>query len=182
MTTIAVIGSGRVGTGLAAAWQRAGHDVVIAARSTRAEAARAADVVVNALPGDIAAEQLAPLADAIGGSVVLDVSNPHSPGPTSVAEQVQAALPRARVVKALNTMLHPVMTAPLPGATAFLSGGDAAAKSTAVDLLADLGWARGSVVDLGGLATARTTESFTALVPAVFTHHAGRPFAFSVVA
>ena len=53
MTTIAVLGNGRVGGNLAAALTRAGHEVTFADRTpgAAADAARRARIVINATPG-----------------------------------------------------------------------------------------------------------------------------------
>ena len=102
---------------------------------------------------------------------MLDISNPldFSRGmpPTlfvsntdSLGEQVQRAVPSARVVKALNTMNAYLMADPRTLAdgdfSTFVSGDDAEAKATVVRLLESMGHT--DVIDLGGLATARGTE------------------------
>lgn len=138
---IAVLGTGAVGSTLAPAFARLGHDVVIGTRDPAATAARdgwsldlpllalgevaaGADLVVNATNGQGSLESLQAVgADGLAGTVVLDVANPldFSAGfpPTltvkdtdSLAEQVQRAFPEARVVKALNTVNAAVMVDP----------------------------------------------------------------------
>ena len=54
MTTIAVLGNGRVGGNLAKALTLAGHEVTVADRApgAAADAARAARIVINATVGD----------------------------------------------------------------------------------------------------------------------------------
>ncbi len=110
----------------------------------------------------------------LDGTVVLDVSNPldFSQGfpPTlsvantdSLAEQLQRALPRARVVKSLNTMTAAVMVDPalVPGEhNVFVAGEDAAAKAVVTELLGELGWPAERVLDLGGLRAARAAEMY----------------------
>lgn len=138
---------------------------------TFAEAARSAEIVINATSGRgtlPALEQAG--AAALGGKVLVDVSNPldFSAGfpPTlfvantdSLAEQVQRAFPDARVVKTLNTMNAGLMVSPASlgeDSSVFLSGNDPAAKEIVRGLLHELGHT--DVIDLGDITTARGTE------------------------
>ncbi|MEU2075208.1 NAD(P)-binding domain-containing protein [Streptomyces sp. NPDC013489] len=196
MTTIAVLGNGRVGGNLAAALTRAGHEVTVADRTpgAAADAARRARIVINATPGAGSLERLAELRDALRGTVLVDVSNATTDGPdglpadllypgSSLAEQLQEALPETRVVKTLNTMLFPVMTAPAmltETPTVFLSGEDPRAKQTVRELLADLGWRDEWITDLGGVRTARATEAAILFVPHVIRAGGFAPFAVSI--
>jgi predicted dinucleotide-binding enzyme len=82
-----------------------------------------------------------------------------------LAEQIQRAHPKARVVKSLNTlnfalMVDPEATLGEPS-TVFVCGDDAEAKAVVAGLLADLG--HRDVLDLGGLASARGTEMWLGL-------------------
>ncbi|WP_394437069.1 NADPH-dependent F420 reductase [Streptomyces sp. SGAir0957] len=196
MTQIAVLGSGRVGGGLARALTRAGHEVTVADRSpgSASDAARAARIVINATPGAGSLERLSALREELRGKILVDVSNATVDGPdglpaallhpgSSLAEQVQEALPDTRVVKTLNTMLYTVMTDPAALAqppTAFLSGADAEAKETVRGLLADLGWHQEWITDLGGTETARATEAAVLFVPHVIRASGFAPFAISL--
>lgn len=195
---ISVLGTGAVGRAVAGRLDDLGHDVMMATRDPAVTAARddhatwatahpgvrlvvfggsagGADVVVNALGGDIALGILAEVGADLAGRVLLDLSNPldHSQGfpprlfvkdDDSLAEQVQRAHPRARVVKTLNTMNNAVMVDPAglgESTTVFVSGDDADAKATVSGLLRELGHT--DVIDLGGLDTARGPEMFLAL-------------------
>lgn len=192
--TIAVLGTGNVGTALAGALARAGHAVTAGSRDPvrraagrpvpvpltgLAEAAERADVVVNATPGHESVALLRPLAPQLAGTVLVDVANAVELGPdgfatslrypgSSLAEELQWALPATRVVKTLNTigpaeaMVGPDALATPP--SAFLSGDDDAARALVAALLGDIGWRPAWIVDLGGLATARVTEAFVLLV------------------
>ncbi|BFV58524.1 hypothetical protein KCMC57_up36280 [Kitasatospora sp. CMC57] len=103
---------------------------------------------------------------------------------SSLAEQLQAALPDTRVVKTLNTMLFMVMTAPETLATpptAYLSGDDQAAKKSVTALLGDLGWQPAWIEGLGGIATARAAEAVILLVPHILRRRGFKPFAVSLV-
>ncbi|MFD9125561.1 NADPH-dependent F420 reductase [Kitasatospora sp. NPDC059571] len=196
MTAIAVLGNGRVGGSLATALTRAGHEVTVADRApgTAAAAARTARIVINATPGAGSLERLAALREELRGKILVDVSNATTDGPdglpadlihpgSSLAELLQEALPETRVVKTLNTMLFPVMTAPAAltrTPTAFLSGDDPRAKQTVRELLGDLGWQPEWITDLGGIETARATEAAILFVPHVIRSSGFAPFAISI--
>jgi len=107
-------------------------------------------------------------ASAFEGKLVIDATNPlrfDDEGPhlavgfdDSLGEQVQRALPDARVVKAFNTvgsqhMVHPQFESGPP--TMFLAGNDDAAKQAVVSILHDFGW---DAADLGGIESARYLE------------------------
>ncbi|RSO09228.1 NADP oxidoreductase [Streptomyces sp. WAC 05379] len=197
MTKISILGNGRVGGGLATALNRAGHDVTVADRSpgAAAEAARSASVIINATPGEGSLERLVALREELRGKILVDVSNATVDGPdglpvdllhhgSSLAEQLQRALPDTHVVKTLNTMLYSVMTAPATlsqPATVFLSGEDRSAKEIVRGLLVDLGWHEEWITDLGGVETARATEAAVLFVPHVIRARGFAPFAISVV-
>ena len=196
MTMIAVLGNGRVGGSLALALTRAGHAVSVADRSpgSAADAARTAQIVINATPGAGSLERLIALREELQDKILVDVSNATVDGPdglpaellypgSSLAEQLQAALPDTRVVKTLNTMLYTVMTAPAAltqTPTAFLSGKDPEAKQVVRALLADLSWQQEWITDLGGIETARATEAAILFVPHVIRSSGFAPFAISI--
>ncbi|MEU5764447.1 NAD(P)-binding domain-containing protein [Streptomyces asoensis] len=196
MNKITVLGNGRVGGNLAAALTAAGHEVTVAGRSpdVSAEAVRSARIVVNATPGAGSLERLTALREELHGKILVDVSNATVDGPdglpaallhpgSSLAEQLQAALPGTQVVKTLNTMLYTVMTAPSAlgrPPTAFLSGEDRQAKQIVGGLLADLGWPPEWITDLGGIETARATEAAVLFVPHVIRSSGFAPFAVSI--
>ncbi len=156
-----------------AAWAAEHSEVALAGFS---EAASAAELVVNAAGGDVALGILDSAgADNLAGKVLLDISNPldGSAGfpPTlfvkdgdSLAEMIQRAHPRARVVKSLNTLNNSLMVAPQrlgQDTTVFVSGDDAEAKAVVTGLLEQLG--HGDVIDLGGIETARGPEMWLPL-------------------
>ncbi|WP_431958697.1 NADPH-dependent F420 reductase [Nocardia lijiangensis] len=196
MSKITILGGGRVGGGLATALTRAGHEVTVADRSpgAAAAAARTAQIVINATPGAGSLERLAALREELRGKILVDVSNATVDGPdglpadllypgSSLAEQLQEALPETHVVKTLNTMLHSVMTAPAAltqTPTAFLSGKDPEAKQVVRGLLADLGWHQEWITDLGGIETARAAEAAILFVPHVIRSSGFAPFAISI--
>ncbi|MDX2389249.1 NAD(P)-binding domain-containing protein [Streptomyces sp. DK15] len=213
MTSIGILGAGRVGTHLAGKLAAAGHHVVLGRRGPTDEttavtegadprisfadqrlAARTADIVINATPGDSSLDRLAGLRTELAGKILIDVSNATRdsadglPGDlchpdSSLAEHLQAALPDTHVVKTLNTMLFMVMTAPETLATpptVYVSGNDESAKKTVTGLLGDLGWRPEWIEDLGDVTTARATEAMILVVPHVLRRHGFKPFAVSL--
>ncbi|MGW4298917.1 NADPH-dependent F420 reductase [Streptomyces sp. NPDC004100] len=149
-------------------WQRTRREVGL---GTFAEAAAFGEIVVNATAGPVSLAALeAAGAENLAGKILLDVSVPidRSRGPVldpgntdSLGEQIQLAFPDLRVVKALNTMNCRVMVDParVPGPhNVFVCGDDADAKKSVTELLWSFGWPAGSVLDLGGITSARYTE------------------------
>ncbi|WP_329392675.1 NAD(P)-binding domain-containing protein [Streptomyces lydicus] len=213
MTSIGILGAGRVGANLAGKLAATGHHVILGRRSPTEETtaaaegtdprlsfadqrttARTADIVINATPGDSALDRLAGLRTELAGKILVDVSNATRdaddglpgdlcyPG-SSLAEQLQAALPDTHVVKTLNTMLFMVMTAPDTLAappTAYVSGNDEHAKKTVTALLGDLGWQPAWIEDLGDITTARATEAMILVVPHILRRRGFQPFAVSL--
>ena len=177
---IGILGSGHVAGLLAAAWQKAGHDITLGSRDpgskqldfavdTLAGTARGADVVVNAIIGSAAVETISSIDSGVfDGKTVIDVTNALTPGfelaypSSSVAGQLQQALPDAHVVKTMNTAAMTLMTNPasIAASSVFLSGDNDDAKSQTAGLLADLGWSSGDIVDLGGIDTAGGPEHY----------------------
>jgi 8-hydroxy-5-deazaflavin:NADPH oxidoreductase len=183
---IAIIGVGNVGGALAQAAVGAGHDVVLhanhresvqkAAEKTGAraagsarEAASDADIVVLAVPYGALADVLADLGGSVDGKVLVDVSNPLNPtytglaSATSAAEEVLALAPRAKVVKAFNTVFasrHGRPTEAGAPLDAFYAGDDAASKATVAELAKSLGY---RPIDVGDLRMARHLESMAFL-------------------
>jgi predicted dinucleotide-binding enzyme len=142
------------------------------------EAGAHGELVVNATAGGASLAVLESAgAERLAGKVVMDVANAldFSQGmpPTlsvantdSLGEQIQRAFPDARVVKTLNTVNAFVMVEPsrVPGEhVIFVSGDDAAAKETVKGVLRGFGWSEGSIIDLGGIRTARGTEMYLPL-------------------
>jgi NADPH-dependent F420 reductase len=184
---VAILGAGNVGAAVATAAAGAGHDVVVTATSadkaqkvaavsgasaaaSNVEAVRSADVVLLAIPHAAVADVVAELGQALTGKVVIDATNPLNATYTdlvtsgvSAAEQLQAQVPGASVVKAFNTVLASRHGNPVEGGApldAFIAGDDAAAKSTVGELASSLGY---RVIDAGGLRMARSLEEMAFL-------------------
>lgn len=182
----AVIGSGNVGSAIARAAARTGHDVVVAVArddlhgvgealgvdTTRSntDAVGGADAVVLAVPFTAVESIASEIGDQVAGKVVIDVTNPVREDysglvteGTSGAEIVQGHLPQARVVKAFNTALAAnqdvgeVDGVQLDG---FVAGDDADAKTQVAGFLEQIGF---RPIDVGALAMARYLEAMAFL-------------------
>lgn len=184
---IGVLGTGTVGNAIASKLAALGHHVMMGSRTgdnakakawasgagsrqfgTFADAAAFGEVVFNCTHGAASLEALRMAgAKNFDGKVVVDVANLLPPAPVasdSLGQQIQNALPEAKVVKTLNTVNCEVMVDPhkVPGAhTLFLSGNDPDAKKMVSGLLESFGWQ--DIIDLGDIATARATESYLPL-------------------
>src|SRR3954454_23523050 len=140
---------------------------------TFADAAAFGELLVNATAGGVSLDALAAAgASNLDGKVLVDISIPldFSQGfppslsvvnTDSVGEQLQAAHPHVRVVKALNTVNAAVMVDPDSGPgehVLFVAGNDDAAKAEVAALLGRFGWPAARVIDLGDITAARATE------------------------
>ena len=172
---ISIIGAGNVGGGLATAAAAVGHDVTVAAAHEE-NAVKVAENVAGAkaAPTVAAAAQDADV-DVLGAlgdvdAVVVDATNPLNDtfsdlttSGTSHAEQLAAAAPGMKLVKAFNTVFASRLGnsdqdgQPLDG---FYAGDDEEAKATVQRLLTSLGF---RPIDAGGLRMARALEEMAFL-------------------
>ena len=165
---IAIIGKGNVGSALAEGLRRAGNEVRFGSRDPK-ESPRDvsvwADVVILAVPWGAHAEIAKSAGNALDGKTVVDVSNVLTPSfelalgfSTSGSEELQKLLPRARVVKAFNTIFAQNMsTGKLMGErlTVLVAGDDPGSKDTVRKLAEGIGF---DSVDAGPLKSARYLE------------------------
>lgn len=206
---IAVIGAGNVGGSLGTGWAGKGHSIVFGVRDTSkpalkalcaqigataalpGDAARHGDVVVLALPWNVAENAVKALGD-LRDKIVIDTMNPlamkdgalglergytHSGG-----EAVASWLPGARIVKTFNQVGAEMMMAgarfPTPPAM-FLAGDDDGAKSTVAGLVGELGF---EALDAGALKQARILEPFAMVwINQALFRGLGRNWAFGVI-
>jgi NADPH-dependent F420 reductase len=178
---VAIIGTGRMGRGFAAALARR-HEVTLGSRdparasevaaatgaargAAYAEAAAAAEVVILTVPWDAIEDTLVQLGE-LDQTVVVDVSFPYRKSQrealarkgSSTAEHIQRRLPRARVVKGWNHVHARHLTAPeVDGiaASVLIAGDDPQAKQTVSGLAEDMGF---HPVDVGPLKATRDLE------------------------
>lgn len=171
MSGFTIIGTGNMGTAIAALAARGGAPVQNVAHGERAETFTG-DVVVLAVPyealGDVAARYF----DQLAGKVVVDITNPVDAADGrrreiragSAAAELSTRLPQSRVLKAFNTSFAATVASgeltadgagPVP-LTVLAAGDDADAKSSVLDVVEASG-ARG--IDVGPLARARELEA-----------------------
>ena len=185
---IAIIGPGRIGSGLARRFAPE-HEVVIgsrdperakaiaseiggAAAATYREAAEGADVVIFSVPWWGVEDALAALGP-LDGQILLDTVNPFTDDSytekvefvgTSAAEEIQKRKPGARVVKGWNTVHAQVIDSSPDfngvAATVFVCGEDAGAREVVAGLAREIGYAP---VDCGPLSSARYLEPMAGL-------------------
>jgi predicted dinucleotide-binding enzyme len=137
-----------------------------------AEAIAGADIVMLALPYPLGRQMARDQGAALSGMIVVDTCNPvdfstfdsllTSPG-MSAAEEIAAANPAARVVKAFNTTFQAALIAGSVGGLpidVFLAGDDQDAKDKVAALVRECGM---RPVDTGPLRRARELEAFQLL-------------------
>jgi len=181
--TVAIIGTGNMGSGIARLLASKGFEVAIGSRdpAKAAElakqigagaqgggidaATKLADVVILAVPY-AAAEETVREAAGFAGKILVDISNPITPDykaltvghTTSAAEEIQKLAPQARVVKAFNTIFAQLLPAEArKGRTVqvFVAGDDEAAKKTVSDIAKKADF---EAVESGPLSNARYLE------------------------
>lgn len=181
--TVAIIGTGNMGSGIARLYAAKGEKVAIGSRDPAkaaklaqeigagaegggvAAAVKLADVVVLAVPYAQAADAIRE-AGGLAGKIVVDISNPITEDykaltvghTTSAAEEIQKLAPEAKVVKAFNTIFAQLLPAEARegrSVQVFVAGDDEAAKKTVSELVAKGGF---EAVESGPLSNARYLE------------------------
>jgi predicted dinucleotide-binding enzyme len=162
---IAIVGAGNVGKSLREGLVRSGYEVRAVGRGKVAETAAWADTIILAVPFAALPDVARELQTAADGKTVVDVSNALTPDmqlalgfSTSGAEELQKALPRARVVKAFNTVFAQHMSrGSVLGQqlSLFAAGDDTAARKTVLELGKAIGF---DAIDAGPLKNARHLE------------------------
>lgn len=180
---IAVIGTGRIGTALAAAWKQAGHRVSFGSRGGRApidgvsvapprDAADAAEVVVFAIPGAALAETAAGL--DLTGKLVIDCTNGGDTAQSTTVEMIAAGAPTATVVKAFNSLGVENFRAPhFPGGRPdllYVSSDDSRRESLET-LISDVGLSPVRVGDLSSTGVLDAATRFWFALAGVFGRH-----------
>jgi predicted dinucleotide-binding enzyme len=206
---IAIIGTGNVGSALAQGLKGSSHTVVLGARditnkttqdlaadvsaelASPAEAAKSAELVVLALPWDVAEAAIKSLGDLSGKSVV-DCMNPLGMiggvleltlgQTTSGGEIVASWLPSARVVKTLNQVGAEIMAnnASMPHRPVMsMASDDTQAKAIVATVLTDLGL---EPLDAGDIRKSRLLEPFGMVwINQALLRGKGRTWAFAAV-
>lgn len=181
--TVAIIGTGNMGAGIARLLAGKGVKVAIGSRDPAkaaklakdigedaqgggiAAATKLADVVVLAVPYAAVAETIRD-AGGFAGKILVDISNPITPDykaltvghTTSAAEEIQKLAPEAKVVKAFNTIFAQLLPAEARKDRAvqvFVAGDDEGAKKVVSDIVAKGDF---EPVESGALSNARYLE------------------------
>jgi predicted dinucleotide-binding enzyme len=185
---IGILGSGAVARTLGAGFIKHGHSVMLGTREAGkladwvsktpgartgsvADAAGFGEAIVLAVKGTAAKAVLAAAGAALDHKVVMDATNPIAASPPvngvlsyfstineSLMEQLQAAHPTAKFVKAFNSvgnakMVNPEYHGVRP--TMFICGNDGAAKASVTTILDQFGW---ETADMGMVESARAIE------------------------
>lgn len=182
MTSISIIGAGKMGSAIADVSARAGAHIQIVRRRAgagsspeRADTEYAAigdkltgDLVVLAVPYEAVGDILDHYRDQLSGKVVIDISNPIDfttydellvPPDSSAAAEIAMDIPNAAVVKAFNVNFGDTLTTGTNGTTqttVVLAGDDADAKIAVIGLVEAAGL---RAVDAGPLSRARELEA-----------------------
>ena len=170
---IAIIGKGNVGSALCSGLSGK-HEVKFGHRDPAepvADAAKWGEIIILAVPhnnANDAIEEIKPYAD---GKIVIDVTNAVGSNSelgisctTSTAEETQKKLPKARVVKAFNTVFAQNQGTGKVGneqLTAFIAGDDLKAKQTVAQLTRDIGF---DPLDCGPLKAARYLDAMAIMI------------------
>ncbi len=182
--SIAIIGPGNMGLGLARLFAAKGQNVTLAHKDvevaerlaaeigsnvqgkTIADAVSGADIVILATPYDSAAAAIKE-AGNLTGKILIDITNPITPDymaltighTTSAAEEIAKLAPDAHVVKAFNTVFWQALPFEVrkgnPAVQVLLAGDDADAKKAVATMVTDLEF---EAIDAGPLANARYIE------------------------
>jgi 8-hydroxy-5-deazaflavin:NADPH oxidoreductase len=182
MTSISIIGSGKMGSAITEVAARAGANIQIIRRSTASSSGERPDVTYGAI-GDELTGDLVVLAvpyaaypsilehyrDRLGDKVVIDISNAidfstydelQVPADSSTAAELAMLLPAGTaVVKAFNVNLGDTLTSGTNGTTTttvLFAGDYAEAKIAVADLIEAAGL---RAVDVGPLSRARELEA-----------------------
>lgn len=169
---IGIIGNGNVGSALARGLGRAGHEVRTVGKNPAAvrETAAWAESVVLAVPFGAIDDVVRDAGEQVVGKPLVDVTNVLDAHmrwavgfTTSGAEELQRKLPKARVVKAFNTVFAQHMDSGRVGdkpLSAFVAGDDAGAKEIVLELAGAIGF---DPIDAGPLQNARLLEPLAIL-------------------
>lgn len=171
---VGIIGKGNVGSAIGKGLTREGHEVKYGHRDPKepvVDAARYSEVIILAVPHEAVEDAVKEIGSDADGKVLLDVTNAVTDnldllvgGSSSAAEELQKLLPKARVVKAFNTVFAANQSTGKIGKeqlTLFVASDNKKAKQTIMQLGRDIGF---DSVDAGNLKSARYLESMAALL------------------
>lgn len=190
MTTVGILGTGRMGVRLAEAFAKAGTQVILGSRDPRRaeriveglkvsginsgsyeQAVRAEFILPAMFLRDGMVSTLQPYQLALAGKIFIDITNPFNndysdfilPWDTSGAEELQRRFPESRIVGAFKNVWWEVFDAPTFDGTVsdvFVVGDDQAAKQAFFNIVEPMPF---RFIDAGRLANARVVERMTLL-------------------
>jgi 8-hydroxy-5-deazaflavin:NADPH oxidoreductase len=167
MAQITILGTGSMGTAIAAVAARGGHTVQPLGSGDTATPV-SGDVVVLAVPYPALSGIVEQRGEQLAGKVVVDITNPLDfstfdslvvPADGSAAAELAEALPASRVVKAFNTNFAATLASGSVGdvpTTVLVAGDDVDAKQALIGIVTSGGL---RAVDAGSLARARELEA-----------------------
>lgn len=165
-----------------------------ASHGTFGDAAKFGEILFLCVKGDAAVDALK-LArhENLPGKIIIDLTNPldFSGGmppslfisnTSSLGEEIQKAVPEARVVKTLNLVSNEIMGDPGKTGgepTMFLCGNDSAAREEVKKILGQFGWK--DILDLGDITGARGMEMLLPIWLRIWGIRNDGIFAFKIV-
>jgi len=165
-TKIGIIGSGNVGSALHRGLSKAGYEARMSNKQNVSEVASGADIIILAVPYGALEDVIGKMGPAANGKIVIDATNALTPDmrlalgyTTSGAEELQRKTPKAKIVKALNTVFAQHMdSGKLNGQTltAFAASDDEPAKNQVLEILRAIGF---DAVNAGPLQNSRHLEA-----------------------
>ena len=188
---LAIIGSGNIGKSIGIWASKIGYEVIFSSRNNEhakeaaklagnnakyasvKEAVEMADIVLLALPYGAVKEVLSENISFLKDKVLIDATNALNSDysglllgfTTSAAEEIQKAVPVARVVKAFNTVFANVFNSQNPliegkKVSVFYASDDNEGKAKVAELITKMGF---DAVDCGSLKAARNLEPLAML-------------------
>ena len=178
---IGIIGTGNMASGLGKRFARAGHEVMFGSRApkkaqelaaaiganasggSQEDAAAFGEIVVLAMPFNAVRDTARSL--PLDGKIVIETTNNMGGGSPTTTEQIQSWLPRAKVVKAFNTIFSNIIQSDVDPtkerAAVFIAGDDKDAKQTVARAIGDIGF---DAVDAGPARNAVHLENLVRFV------------------
>lgn len=165
-TKVGIIGSGNVGSAINRGLAKAGYEPRVSSEQNVNEVATGAEIILLAVPFGAIDDVVKKIGNAANGKIVIDATNALTADmklalgyTTSGAEELQKKLPKAKVVKAFNTVFAQHMeSGKLNGQilTAFAASDDESARNKVLELLRAIGF---DAINAGPLQNARQLEA-----------------------
>jgi 8-hydroxy-5-deazaflavin:NADPH oxidoreductase len=167
--------------------------------STFEDASKAGELIINALQGAATLDVFKTTNENhFDDKIIIDIANPldfsngfppsliqNLQNTNSLGEELQKALPNAKVVKTLNTMWCGLMVNPKMIGNGnhqnYICGDDADAKNSVLDILKTFGWEDENTLDLGDITNARGTEATLLIWTRVFGATKNGAFNFKMI-